>query len=199
MQCFLWSTLPSSAVLSDGRFVSQIYEGKHRVDAYIRELGLPAVFLLTGNFYENYVKRKHITYDAERDVVTFTQPIIRPTTKLAMLYVERDLATIAKGVWDAWDTRKDSLVHQHLYCSDGRRSAQEVLEVIGKVTGKRTEYVCEETTGWPDRDIMFKLYNERGMYGKKEIPDENVLALGVELEGLEGFVREKLVPHLGLG
>jgi hypothetical protein len=27
IQCFLWSTLPSSAKLSDGQFVSRIYEG----------------------------------------------------------------------------------------------------------------------------------------------------------------------------
>jgi hypothetical protein len=27
VKCFLWSTLPSSAKLSDGKFVSRIYEG----------------------------------------------------------------------------------------------------------------------------------------------------------------------------
>lgn len=53
VECLLWSTLPSSKQISGGRFVSQIYEGKHQVDDYIRRQGFPACFLYTGNFYES--------------------------------------------------------------------------------------------------------------------------------------------------
>jgi hypothetical protein len=45
---------------------------------------------------------------------------------------------------------------------------------------------------------MYQLYNEVGMYGNKELPDENIVALGVKMHGVEDFVRERLVPHLGL-
>ena len=45
---------------------------------------------------------------------------------------------------------------------------------------------------------MFHLYNEMGMYGTKELPDENILKLGVQMHGIDDFVREVLVPHLGL-
>lgn len=54
------------------------------------------------------------------------------------------------------------------------------------------------TTGVPDRDIMYQLYNELGMYEGKELPDPNVIALGVKMHGIEDFVRERLLPHLGL-
>ena len=54
------------------------------------------------------------------------------------------------------------------------------------------------TTTVPDRDVMFQLYNEMGMYGTKEIPDENVLKVCVQLHGIDDFVRSKLAPHLGL-
>lgn len=54
------------------------------------------------------------------------------------------------------------------------------------------------TTTVPDRDVMFQLYNEMGMYGTKEIPDQNVLKLGVKLHDIDDFVRSKLAPHLGL-
>lgn len=67
-----------------------------------------------------------------------------------------------------------------------------------EVTGKECKYTVLPTTGVPDRDIMFQLYNERGMYGTKEIPDPNILKLGVKLNGIEEFVRECLVPFLGL-
>ena len=66
------------------------------------------------------------------------------------------------------------------------------------VTGKEGTYHVIPTTGVPDRDIMFRLYNETGMYGDKELPDENILKLGVQIHGIDDFVREVLAPHLGL-
>lgn len=45
---------------------------------------------------------------------------------------------------------------------------------------------------------MYQLYNEVGMYRNKELPDENILALGVKMHGVEDFVRERLLPHIGL-
>lgn len=66
------------------------------------------------------------------------------------------------------------------------------------MTGKKCTWESLPTTGVPDRDIMYQLYNEIGMYGNKELPDENIVALGVKMHGIEDFVRERLVPYLGL-
>ena len=66
------------------------------------------------------------------------------------------------------------------------------------MTGKEGTYHVVPTTGVLDRDIMFQLYNETGMYGKKELPDENILKLGVVMHGLDDFVKEVLAPYLGL-
>lgn len=41
VECFLWSTLPSSRQISGGRFVSRIYEGMH----------------VMGNPHNNYISR----------------------------------------------------------------------------------------------------------------------------------------------
>ncbi|ROV91522.1 hypothetical protein VMCG_09445 [Cytospora schulzeri] len=198
VECFLWSTLPSSRALSGGRFVSRIYEGKYHVDDYIREKGFPACFLYTGNFYENMILRSHMRYVAETDTIEFRQPLLNADTKLAMLFVEKDLSGIAKAVFDQWDSRKGELNHRYLYCCDARVSPDDILDCVRRVTGKNAVYVRLETTGWKDRDVMFQLYNECGMYGDKKIPDENVLALGVKLHGIEDFVRSRLLPHLGL-
>lgn len=45
---------------------------------------------------------------------------------------------------------------------------------------------------------MFNLYNRTGTYPGVVLPDKNVLDLGVKLHGLEQFVGEKLISHLGL-
>ncbi|KAL1969956.1 hypothetical protein VTN77DRAFT_7466 [Rasamsonia byssochlamydoides] len=198
VQCFVWSTLPSSAKLSAGQLVSRIYEGKHHVDDYIRETGLPATFVYTGNFYENMVFRTHVQYDSEKDVVEFRQPIILPETKLAMLYVEKDLAAIVKAIFDNWDSKREKLLHAYLYASNARVTPTDITSAIEKISGKRTIYTVIPTTGVPDRDIMFQLYNRVGMYPGKEIPDNNVLDLGVKLHSVEDFIRDRLLPHLSL-
>ena len=66
------------------------------------------------------------------------------------------------------------------------------------MTGKDGVYQVLPSTGVPDRDIMFQLYNEAGMYGTKALPDENVLKLGVQMHTIDDFVRETLARHLGL-
>lgn len=46
---------------------------------------------------------------------------------------------------------------------------------------------------------MFRLYNHGYMYRGARIPDENVFKLlGVKFHDFEDFVRDKLLPYLGL-
>ncbi|KAI0697300.1 NAD(P)-binding protein [Cerioporus squamosus] len=198
VKCFVWSTLPSSEKISGGRLISRVYEGKHHVDGYILEKGLPAAFLYTGNFYENLVYRSHMTYDRERDIIEFRQPIIKEKTPLAMLYVQKDLSAVTKALFDNWDARKDELNHQCFYVANARVTPRDILASVKKLTGKDGQYYVLPTTGVPDRDVMFQIYNETGMYGRKELPDENILKLGVEMHGIDEFVKDVLAPHLGL-
>ena len=172
--------------------------GKHHVDDYIREKDLPACFLYTGTFYENAIFRNHMKYNKEADTIEYVHPIINPDTYLAMLYVEKDLSNIVKTIFDQWDDKKVSLNHNYLYCTNSRMSPNEMIEYLQKVTGKRAVYKTSETTGVHDRDIMFQLYNECGMYKWKDIPDQNVLDLGIELHGFKDFVQDRLLQHLGL-
>lgn len=138
--------------------------------------------------------------------------------EVAMLYVEKDLSGVAKAIFDQWDLKKEELNHKVLYCADARVSPDDVIACIEQgiivtvpwkywciadentyaVSGKKCTFKCLPTTGVPDRDIMYQLYNEMGMYGGKELPDENVIALGVKMHGIEDFVRERLLPHLCL-
>ncbi|KAK5052510.1 hypothetical protein LTR84_002374 [Exophiala bonariae] len=128
VECFVWSTLPSSLEISKGKVLCEIYEGKHRVDSYIQEIGLPAAFVFTGNFYENQVFRSHVVeYD---DHIEFKQPIIKGDVKLHMLWVERDLAAIVKAILTRWETTREELLYQHLYAMDAVRTPHEICAII---------------------------------------------------------------------
>ncbi|KIW27739.1 uncharacterized protein PV07_07449 [Cladophialophora immunda] len=200
VSCFVWSTLPSSVDISKGQVCCEIYEGKHRVDSFIRdELRFDAaVFVFTGNFYENMVLRGHVVRTDDGKALEFRQPIIQQDTTLHMVWVEKDLAGVAKAIFDNWDQRKEQLRFRYLYAMDAIHTPREICEVIQRVTGLPTKYVVLPTTGNEQRDIMFTLYNKTGTYPGVALPDQNVLDLGVELHGLEQFVKERLVPHLGL-
>lgn len=80
VQCFVWSTLPSSIAISNGKYNSQIYENKYKVDAYMKEVGLPGPYFYTGNFFENSVLRGHVKLRADGEL-EFKQPVILEDTK----------------------------------------------------------------------------------------------------------------------
>jgi NmrA-like family len=79
VKCFVWSTLPSSIAISNGKYCSRIYENKYKVDAYMRETGVEGPFLYTGNFFENSVLRGHVSLQG--DELVFKQPVILEDTK----------------------------------------------------------------------------------------------------------------------
>jgi hypothetical protein len=60
------------------------------------------------------------------------------------------------------------------------------------------QYDTLPTCGIKERDIMMELYNNVGMYPNMQVPTPQVLALGVKLHTVEDFIRDKLLPHLGL-
>ncbi|KAF5581445.1 transcriptional regulatory [Fusarium pseudoanthophilum] len=216
VECFLWSTLPSSREISGGKFVTRLYEGisrqcilerrwanpyatgKQSVDAVIRGAGLKGAFIRTGNFYENMISRKYAAYDRENDVVTMTRPIIGPDAELTSLYVEKDLGAVAKALFDQWDEEKDILNGKYFLASGARETMGDINAILEKVSGKKVIYKVKPTCGIPDRDIMLQLYNDVGMYPGVSIPTPEVAMLGVKLHSAEDFIRERLLPHLGL-
>ena len=66
------------------------------------------------------------------------------------------------------------------------------------MTGKKVNYITRPTCGIKDRDIMLQLYEDVGMYPGVQVPQREVLDLGVKLHTAEEYVRERLLPHLGL-
>ncbi|KAH7341219.1 hypothetical protein BKA66DRAFT_555093 [Pyrenochaeta sp. MPI-SDFR-AT-0127] len=198
VQCFLWSTLPSSHEISGGRFVTRLYEGKFSVDAMLRKAGVPGAFVRTGNFYENMILRKYASYDKVTDTIIMKRPIISAEAEITTLYVEKDLAAICKAIFDQWDTRKESLDGRYFLASGARETQGKINEVLTKVSGKKVEFSTKPTTGIKDRDIMLQLYNAVGMYPGVVVPTQEVAELGVKLHTAEDYIRERLLPHLGL-
>ncbi|PVH77021.1 NAD(P)-binding protein [Cadophora sp. DSE1049] len=172
--------------------------GKSSVDAVIREAGLSGAFIRTGNFYENMILRKYAAYDKEADVITMARPIITADAEITTLYVEKDLAAVCKAIFDQWEDKKSSLDGKYFLASGARETQGQINEVLERVSGKKVVFTTKPTTGIKDRDIMLQLYNAVGMYPGVTVPSPDVLDLGIKLHTCEDYIRERLLPHLGL-
>lgn len=60
------------------------------------------------------------------------------------------------------------------------------------------QYSTLPTCGIKERDIMMELYNGVGMYPGLQVPTKEVLDLGIKLHTVEDYIRDKLLPHIGL-
>jgi hypothetical protein len=49
-----------------------------------------------------------------------------------MLYVEKDLSSVTKAIFDHWDSRKEELNHQYLCVANARLSPRDILACINK-------------------------------------------------------------------
>ncbi|KAH8593146.1 hypothetical protein B0O99DRAFT_653520 [Bisporella sp. PMI_857] len=170
----------------------------YSVDAVIRKAGIPGAFIRTGNFYENMILRKYAAYDKDADVITMKRPIITAEAQITTLYVEKDLSAICKAIYDQWDSKKASLDGKYFLASGARETQGQINAVLEKLSGKKVVFSTKPTTGIKDRDIMLQLYNAVGMYPGLEVPTAEVAELGVKLHTSEDYIREKLLPHLGL-
>ena len=66
--------------ISGGKYRSQIYENKYKVDHYMKEQGVEGPYFYTGNFLENSVLRGHVKVGQDGDL-EFKQPVILENTK----------------------------------------------------------------------------------------------------------------------
>jgi hypothetical protein len=78
------------------------------------------------------------------------------------------------------------------------KTKERLLTQAALVSGKKVVYRVKPTCGIADRDIMLQLYNDVGMYPGVRIPSPEVAELGVKLHTAEDYIRERLLPHLGL-
>lgn len=98
MECFVWSTLPSSLAISNGKYCSRIYENKYKVDEYMRQVGMSGPFFYTGNFFENSVLRGHVKVGEDGNL-EFKQPVILEDTERT---IPPHLLSLLLGAWGSF-------------------------------------------------------------------------------------------------
>ncbi len=154
----------------------------------IRELGLPATLLHPSFFMENLLT--HFAAKVENGAVIVALPF-PPTTRLELVAVD-DIARAAEVVLNA----PGDYIGKNLDLISDEKTVQEIMDIIGRVTGKPVVPVQIPleglAQGWPQGVPMLKMLTKGERHG-----DAGVLKklIGTPTD-FASWVKTNLVPRL---
>lgn len=193
----IWSTVPSALIRTKGYFDSpHLVENKFYVSAYLKHIGLPHVDLYLGFYYDNW--RTFGCFSMASDgAVEIVQPVMKPETKVGMIWVGRDLGPTVDAILKNYRIRPDLIgPSKEVYCVGGHHSTAEVAKEIQKQTGRATRVITAPHSGFNDLDIMYRYYNDYSLYNEHPIPTREAQELGIKFHTMEEFVKEGVLPYL---
>ncbi|KAK0738088.1 hypothetical protein B0T18DRAFT_333753, partial [Schizothecium vesticola] len=194
----VWSTLPSYRTLSGGKFPRvAVFEAKARVEGYIRskqaEGVIKGVFISPGYFFENFLNAGHFfapkptTAPGEDEEWVVALPL-RRETRIPLVDGGRDVGRFVAGVLEG----VGGFVGRTVAASEKRYSVGEIVEALGRGTGKRVVFREVEAGEWETglrgvvgdvagvlADAMGTL-REVGHYSAEEGEEEDMIRWAVE-------------------
>lgn len=170
----IWSTLPSIAVQSGGKYTTVIpFDDKARVQVYIRNDlrgKIKSSSLVVASFMENFIAMAPKLDPASKKWVI--KQINSPQSKLALIAVVEDMGKFVGKILAEPDRYEGRTVN----AAQGRYSFEEIAASIGKATGREVVYqqigveeFKENTPFMGDVLVeIFRYFEEFGLYGADE-------------------------------
>ena len=191
----LWSTVPSALMVTGARFDSpRLVENKFTVSQYLKYCEIPHIDVYLGFYMDNWINFSCIS-KAPDGVIEVYQPILKPETKLGMVWTENDLGRTIIAILNNY-RQKPEMLGKPIYCVGGQYSTQDVVDEIIRQTGREARMVSTSTSGAKDLDDMYSYYNEWGVYKNVQIPHPKTTELGLTFSSLSEFVREAAIPYI---
>ncbi|EJD46337.1 NAD(P)-binding protein [Auricularia subglabra TFB-10046 SS5] len=194
---FVWSGLESVQRRTKGEMSAKFFDDKALVSDYIASIGLPATILLLGAFMENYVYFPgYCTVDEDSTIVLTMGPGLS-NIKFPMLRAEKDTGEAVRIIL----SHPDAFAGQEVVIGHHLLTVEEQADIVAKISGRKARAgppMSFPTV--PEVEKMYSFCNDPrfGMYTDRTIPDPLLEKYGFKPATFEGFVREHLLPHLGL-
>ncbi|EJD40759.1 NAD(P)-binding protein [Auricularia subglabra TFB-10046 SS5] len=201
VKLFIWSALESIAQLTKGNLNINVpvFDSKAEVAEYLKEIELPHTNLFLGGFMENFVRfPNHSKYVKDEDTIELQYSGMRPDVMCRMIWVEKDLPEAVKIVL----AHPDEFAGQDIAIADIKATCADMARVTEKVSGRQTRAVFDPT--YNDHIPVFRLLKAfwnspyRTQYKGFPFPHPLLEKHGFKAATFEDYVRERLLPHLGL-
>ncbi|ORY90868.1 hypothetical protein BCR35DRAFT_349776 [Leucosporidium creatinivorum] len=197
VKVFIWSSSPPSP--SKYSPISA-FDDKAEVEKYLQSTGQPFVALHLGTFLDYFVGRNAITYEGANLVLTFPRGN-RTEAVYPFISVEHDLGAIILLIAEKFESAQ--LSGRRLVCCDKFYSLDDLTEIIEKIAARkvilRTKLPCGKENSPGDKLFQCLGDSATPLKGSATSAAPFTLSdLGCKLQPVEGFVKERLLPFLGL-
>jgi hypothetical protein len=208
VQHFIYSSMPDHAAYNPDWPSLPLWSDKHRVEEYIRQIGLPATYVYTGIYNNNFTSLPYPLFcmELQQDGSFEWQAPFHPDAKLPWLDAEHDVGPAILQLFKdgpaKWNNKRIALAYERLTPVEaceafekglGRpvRYKRGPIEVKVKVPeGYRDQLVALEKLFSPDQQDPAK---QPPYFGDQELEDsypESSLALWEGPRGLQEYAGE---------
>jgi hypothetical protein len=140
IQHYVYSSMPDHAAYNKDWPSLPLWASKHKVEEYVREIGLPATFVYTGIYNNNFTSLPYPLFctDLQPDGSWIWQAPFHPDAKLPWLDAEHDVGPailqIFKDGLSKWRGKRIALAYEML-------TPKEACRVFSRGVGRKVRYV----------------------------------------------------------
>ncbi|KAJ7665590.1 hypothetical protein B0H17DRAFT_1019278 [Mycena rosella] len=195
---FVWSGLPSSTALSNGKH-SKVYhfDSKAEIWEYLKSSGVPCAAVDTGYFADNLVGYASILWALQKTNTGYTIPVAKysPTSTQTFTWVANDLGPSVVALLKNYGDSTKNILGKAFPVVTFIETYPAVANKISAAIGKEVTFVSIDTTGLEELDVMYAYQSDCGLYKDTPVPNPDLVALGAKFGTLEDFISSEIVPH----
>ncbi|KAJ6565242.1 NAD(P)-binding protein [Mycena vulgaris] len=193
MKFFVWSGLPSSTALSNGKY-STVYhiDNKAVIWEYLKSSGVPCAAVDMGYFADNLW-----SWALQKSDTGYTIPVpnYKPTSTQTFTWVANDLGPSVVALLNNYSNPAKNVLGKAFPVVTCIATFPEVAEKISAAIGKEVIFVPIETVGLKELDVMYAYQSDFGMYKDTAVPNPDLVALGVKFGTLDELISTEIVPR----
>ncbi|KAJ7490658.1 hypothetical protein FB451DRAFT_1220677 [Mycena latifolia] len=194
---FIFSSLPSIAKLSGGKYKSCVhYDLKADVEDYLKSSGLANASLLLGGFLEGFWRIPFLKKTANGFGISV--PNYNATERAAFTWVERDVAGAVLALLKNYTDPSKNISGKSYPVVNATLSYTELTAMTAKVLGAEVTFTRAPAMGIPPVDEMFLAHAEySGLFTATPEPNPDLVALGVKFGTMQEFLETEVKPRFG--
>ncbi|KAJ6472373.1 hypothetical protein C8R47DRAFT_1146546 [Mycena vitilis] len=188
---FVWSGLPSSKTLSNGKYEVYHIDNKADIWEYLKSSGVPCAAVDTGYFADNLWKLGALK---KTDTGAYEIPIPKYNAKATQTFTwTRDIGPAVVALLH--NHTEPSVAGKAFPVVTGIMTYPELASKISAAIGKEVTFKAEETSGLKELDDMYAYQADFGMFKDTEVPNPALVKLGVKLGTIDEVIATEIVPR----
>ncbi|KAJ7760843.1 NAD(P)-binding protein [Mycena maculata] len=191
---FVWSGLPSSKVLSKGKF-SKVYhiDNKATIYQYLESSGLDYAAVETAYFADNLWRNGAL----KKTATGYTIPIPKysPTSTQTFTWVAHDLGPAVLALLKNYDNPAKIVLRKSFPVVTAIETYPQIARRIAAAIKQEVTFISTETAGLAELDEMYAYQSACGMYKDTPVPNPDLVLLGVKIGTLDELISTEIVPR----